>query len=70
MICGATAMTSTDRNEAPVARTASICCMEISSAASATSFEKNPIEATIKARTPASAPNPTAFTNRIATITG
>ena len=58
------------RNPAPVARTASTCFSEISSIASANSFEMKPIEATISAITPASAPNPIALTNRIATMIG
>ncbi len=57
-------------NGAPLARTASTCLGEISSIASANSLAMKPIEATINASTPASAPNPTALTNRIATITG
>ena len=57
-------------NGAPVARTASTCFSEISSIASVKSLPMKPIEATVSARMPASAPKPTAFTNRIATITG
>ena len=57
-------------NGAPVARIASTCFSEISSIASAKSLPMKPIEATVSARMPASAPKPTAFTNRIATITG
>ena len=57
-------------NGAPVARTASTCFSEISSIASANSLPMKPIDATVSARMPASAPKPTALTNRIATITG
>ncbi len=68
--CGCTPMINTFRNPAPVARTASTCFNEISSIASANSLAMKPIDATISARMPASAPKPTALTNRIATITG
>ncbi len=68
--CGSTPNASTDVNDAPVARTASTCLSEISSMASVKSLPMKPMLATVSARTPASAPNPTAFTNRIATITG
>lgn len=57
-------------NEAPDARTASTCLSEISSIASVNSLPMKPIEATVRARMPASAPKPTALTNRMATITG
>ena len=57
-------------NGAPVARTASTCFSEISSIASANSLAVNPIEASASARMPANAPNPTALTKRIATMTG
>ena len=55
-------------NGAPVARTASTCLSEISSIASVKSLPMKPIDATVSARMPASAPKPTALTNRIATI--
>jgi hypothetical protein len=63
-------MITTERNGDPVARTASTGFIDISSTASATSLERKPSEATISASMPASAPKPTALTNRIATITG
>lgn len=53
-----------------MARTASTCLSEISSMASVNSLPMKPIEATVSARMPASAPKPTALTNRMATITG
>ena len=68
--CGSTPMITSERNGAPVARTASTCCIDISSTASATSLDRKPSEATISASMPASAPKPTALTNRMATITG
>ena len=68
--CGNTPKATTLPNGAPVARTASTCFSEISSIASAKSLPMNPIEAMVSARIPASAPKPTALTNRIATITG
>ena len=68
--CGNTPKAMTLPNGAPVARTASTCFSEISSIASAKSLPMNPIEAMVSARIPASAPKPTALTNRIATITG
>ena len=68
--CGSTPMITTDRNDAPVARTASTCFIEISSIASANSLTMKPSEATISASMPASAPKPTALTNRMATMTG
>ncbi|MNC85621.1 hypothetical protein D3C83_12310 [compost metagenome] len=57
-------------NGAPVARTASTCLSEISSIASVKSLPRKPTEATVSASMPASAPNPTAFTKTIATMTG
>ena len=63
-------MISTFSHEAPVARTASTCFMLISSIASAKSLAMKPIDDTMSARMPASAPKPTAFTNRMATIMG
>ena len=63
-------MMRTLKNPAPVARTASTCLSEISSIASANNFEMKPIDATISAITPASAPNPIALTKRIATMIG
>ena len=63
-------MMMTERNDAPVARTASTCCIDISSTASARSFDRKPNEVTTSANTPASTPKPTALTNRMATITG
>ncbi len=68
--CGSTLMIRMERNGAPLARTASTGRIDISSTASATSFERNPSAATISARMPASAPNPTALTNRMAMMTG
>jgi hypothetical protein len=55
---------------APVARTASTCFREISSIASANSLAIKPTEATINVITPARAPKPIAFTNRMATMMG
>ena len=68
--CGSTPKITTFMNEAPVARTASTCFSEISSIASANSLPMKPIEATISAMMPASAPKPTALTKMMATITG
>ena len=68
--CGITPKITTFMNEAPVARTASICFIEISSMASVKSLPTKPIEATVRAMMPARAPKPTAFTQMMATITG
>ena len=67
---GMTPKASTDMNDAPVARTPSTCFSLISSIASVKSLPMNPTDATVSARMPASAPKPTAFTHRMATITG
>ncbi len=68
--CGSTPKASSDAKGAPVARTASTCFSEISSMASVNSLPMKPTDATVSARMPASAPKPTALTNRMATITG
>ena len=64
--CGSTLIMTSERKGEPVARTPSTGCIDISSTASATSFDEKPSEATISARMPARAPNPTALTNRMA----